>query len=154
MAISRALKARGKGANVALAELLGVTASNVSQWATGHRPVPPPLAPKVADFLGLEPELVSPGYARIPMRVGEPTGEPYSGHLPPAVQRAPDDITALNMALGVLVATMVRHRPAEAAAYATALRKAAPRGFREIGLIQELLTTLDAVGAPAKRARE
>lgn len=151
LAISRALKARGKGSAAALADRLGLTPSVVSQWATARRPVPADLAPAVADFLGLTPEGVSTAYARIPLRVGEPSGT-YAKHLPPNVQRAPDDIHALNLALGALVATMVRHRPAEAAAYAAALRKNTPPALRDVGLIRELLTTLAAVGSPANRA--
>lgn len=152
LAISRALKARGKGASAELADLIGKTPGTVSQWATARRPVPPDLAPLVADYLGLQPEVVSAAYARIPQRVGESAPIPYGGQLPPEVARAPQDIDAINMTLAVLVHTMVKHRPAEAADAAAAIRKMVPPAFRERGLIQELLTTLDGAAA-AKRSK-
>src|SRR5690606_25344988 len=87
LAISRALKERGKRARAELAELIGRTPGTVSQWATARRPVPPDLAPAVAEYLGLQPEVVSRAYARIPQRVGEPAQIPYGGQLPPEVAR-------------------------------------------------------------------
>lgn len=53
-------------ANVRQAQLateLGVDASNVSQWKSGHRPIPADKAPAVAALIGTRPELISAAYA-------------------------------------------------------------------------------------------
>ena len=150
-AIKSALLAKGPGANAALAEHVGQTAGAVSQWATARRPVPPALATKVAEFLGLNPEQVSRSYAAIQPRVADERATYISGDLDPLLQRAPNDIRAINIALAVLVSTMVRHRPAEAQDAAAALRKLAPKQFRDVGLLKELIATLDEASAAKKR---
>lgn len=61
-----------------------------------------------------------------------------------------NDIHALNIALGALVATMVVHRPAEAAEAAAAFRKAVPREFADKGLIPELIAVLESGKAARK----
>jgi DNA-binding transcriptional regulator YdaS (Cro superfamily) len=148
-AISGALRKLGKGAGARLAASVGAAPAFVSQWATARRPVPPELAPGVAEFLGLRPEQVSAAYARIPAR-----GEPAPEALPPAVARTPNDVRAINLALGALVVAMTKHRPTEAVDVAAAIRRIAPTEFREHGLLKELLTTLDAASAARKQRAE
>ena len=149
LALKAALAARGKAAAKELAELLEMEPSGISQWATARRPVPAKLAPAVADYLGVDPASISKQYAQVPPKAAPARGEVSE---PLAISRLQNDVLAINYALAVLVGTMVRHRPAEAQEAAAALRKVAPARFRDMGLLKELLTTLDAAAGPKKRS--
>jgi phage repressor protein C with HTH and peptisase S24 domain len=60
--LTRALTASGARQR-AVAEEIGVDPSNISQWKTGHRPVPADKAPALAALVGTQPELISAAYA-------------------------------------------------------------------------------------------
>lgn len=47
----------------AIAEAAGIDASNVSQWKTGHRPIPSDKAPLVASMVGVDAAAISEAYA-------------------------------------------------------------------------------------------
>jgi hypothetical protein len=66
------------------------------------------------------------------------------------IARLENDIHAINMALGTLMATMVEHRPAEAVEAAAALRKKSPKEYVDQGLILELIEVLEKA-KPARR---
>lgn len=149
-ALKAALASRGKAAAKELADLLEMEPSGISQWATARRPVPAKLAPVVAEYLGVDPAVISKAYALVPQRSAAQRGDVTEPH---AISRLQNDVHAINLALAVLLTTMVRHRPAEAQEAAAALRKAAPARYRDIGLLKELLTTLDAAAVPKKRAK-
>lgn len=128
----------------AIAKRLGVDASFVSHWATGHRPVPAAYARPLGELIGLPPEAVSLAFAEIgdgrpmPTANSDPT-QRYA----PVISAMQDDIRAINLALGILVATMARHRPAEARAAAAAMRKGIPKSIRDYGLVHELLKSIE-----------
>lgn len=64
-----------------------------------------------------------------------------------AIARLENDVHALNLALGSLVAAMVSHRPTEAEDVAATLRRRVPAKFQDQGLLSELLAVLDRAGA-------
>lgn len=147
MAIVAAMaEKRLKNVDVAL-ELGLENPSNVSQWRTSERPVPPQYAVALAAMLGLKPEQVSAGYAQLQVAGAVAVNPDTAGDvkLRPDLEiaRLQNDIHALNLALGALVVTMTRHRPTEAKDAAAAMRKVIPKKFRDRGLVHELLTTLD-----------
>lgn len=61
-ALSAAFKATHAPKMAHLADALGVTPGLVSQWASGHRPVPWEKAPALAGRLGVLPEHISASY--------------------------------------------------------------------------------------------
>lgn len=135
----------------AIAEQLGgVDPSLISQFCTGHRPVPASKAVKLASLVGANPAEISAAYREVlqqsqgnvaPLPVA--TGARDERELGLVLARLENDVHALNLALGALTAVMVRHRPAEAAEAAQAIRRRVPAKYRDRGLLHELLSMLD-----------
>lgn len=137
----------------AIAEHLRVTPATVSQWASGHRPVPADKAARLGMLVNAQPETLSRAYREL--------SESNAGNVVPVRQstevdqrdpalviaRLENDIHALNLAVGALTAVMVAHRPAEASDAAAALRRRVPAKFRDRGLVHELIELLDKAGA-------
>lgn len=148
---SRALTAAIKQARMtkaAVAEHLDVTPSLVSQWTSGYRPVSPEKAILLAKLLDVPPAAISASMRGIQLASSggaEPEPMPEGEHHDQAQQifTLQNDIHALNMALGALLAVMAVHRPPEASDLAGALRRQIPAKFRDRGLIRELLALLD-----------
>lgn len=141
---SRLIAAKIKALGItkaAIAKALGLDPSFVSHWASGHRPVPARYARPLAEQLGVAPEQISAAYSDV--------SGAQLGVLPAAVSpelevaRLQNDVHALNLALASIVVVMTRHRPAEAKDAAAAIRAKVPRKFRDLGLVHELLKTLD-----------
>jgi transcriptional regulator with XRE-family HTH domain len=138
-----------------LAEQAGVSAGMLYQWETGMRPVAPERAARAAQALSIEdPATISVGYAEslanaiganalalAPAKAGR-----ESAPADLAIARLQNDVHALSVALGVMTAVMVAHRPAEAQAVAAAVRRKVPAKWKDQGLIRELLEVLDKAG--------
>lgn len=60
--LASAFKASGAPKMGHVADELGVTPGQISQWVSGHRPVPWDKAAKLADLLGISPEQISIAY--------------------------------------------------------------------------------------------
>lgn len=129
----------------ALADAVGVTPSAVSQWASGHRPVPADKAPKLARLLGMDPSDVSAAFRQVsesshgsavPLRADQTDDQGL------IIARLQNDVHALNMALGALASVMVMHRPAEALEVSSALRRQVPKKYRDQGMVAELIELL------------
>lgn len=142
--------ATSKLKNVSVAKHMGVTEGLVSQWVTGHRPVPPDKALRLANYVGAEPGQISAKYAQyaqsedmgnvVPMRATKDQGD-----LRPdlVIARLENDVDALRYAMAAMVAAMTVHRPAEGAAVAKALRGHVPAKFVNHGFVAELLRALE-----------
>lgn len=152
LALSAAMNALGLKKTV-VAEQMGVTPGLVSQWASGHRPVPPEKAVKLAELVGIEPGRISARYAEfrandagnvVPLRQSNEHADDRRHDL--VIARLENDIDSLRYALGALVAVMTVHRPAEGAAVAKAIRKSVPSKFVKQGYVSELLAVLDKGG--------
>jgi len=154
--ITAAIDAAGIS-KAAIADHMGVTPGLVSQWALGRRPVAATHAPKLAALLHEEPERVSAAYRDAMALSARVNGSAYAGEQGPTamderdrelvIARLENDVHALNLALGTLVAVMVQHRPREAEDAAGLIRRQVPSRFRDKGLIHELLTALERSGA-------
>lgn len=149
LALTAAIR-RSKVTQMAVAEVADVTPGLVSQWATGHRPVPAGKARKVAEFLGIkDPSKISAGYGVVAENEGSnvlPLRRPEGEHaLRPdlVIARLQNDVDALRYALAALVAVMTVHRPAEAADAVKAIRRSVPAKFRDQGFVHELTAVLD-----------
>lgn len=151
LALKAAIKNSGMK-NGPIAEHLGVSEGLISQWTTGHRPVPADKAGKLAKLLGVkDPTEISPGYAST-LAIHEDSvaylpqlaDKPLRADL--VIARLENDIDALRYAVAALVSTMTIHRPAEAADAARALRRMVPARFRESGLVHELASILERAG--------
>lgn len=137
--------------HAAIAEHLGgFDPSVISQWCIGHRPVPANKAVKLASLVGANPAEISAAYREVQQSVGgnvvpvpAQTGARDERDMGLVIARLENDVHALSLALGALAAVMVRHRPAEAADVAQAMRKRIPVKYRDGGLIRELLVMLD-----------
>lgn len=137
----------------ALAKHMGVSDGMVSQWVSGHRPVPPDKAPKLGKLLDIAPERISAKYAQVaeadvgnvaPLHKSWPSGE--DERRPDLViARLENDVDSLRYALAAMVSVMAIHRPAEGADVAKAIRKHVPAKFVKQGYLAELLK---ALGAP------
>jgi transcriptional regulator with XRE-family HTH domain len=153
---SLAFRAARRAAGVTQAEIarrLGIEPGTVSQWETGHRPVPIKLATPVADILRLkDPGTICLAYAETmeTLPVGNVVPLRAESDLPLRFDlefvRMQNDITALTYAINALFGTATFHRPAEAQALAVAIRKTTPPKYRDRGLVAELLATLDKAG--------
>lgn len=150
LALKAAIKNSGLK-NAPIAEHLGVSEGLISQWTTGHRPVSPDKAGKLAKLLGVDPSSISPGFASVlaiqddsVARLPQLNDKPLRSDL--VIARLENDIDALRYAVAALVSTMTIHRPAEAADAARALRRMVPARFRESGLVHELATILERAG--------
>lgn len=140
--------------HAAIAEHLGgVEPSLISQWCSGHRPVPAGKAVKLASLVGANPAEISAAYREVQQSAGgnvipQParTGARDERDSGLVIARLENDVHALSLALGALTAVMIRHRPAEAADVAQAMRRKIPAKFRDRGLIHELLVMLDKGG--------
>jgi transcriptional regulator with XRE-family HTH domain len=147
LALSAAMTARGLK-KAAIADQLGVTAGAVSQWASGHRPVPPDKASRLGDIVGLDPSELSVKYAEMKVHesnvvpVRNVSGDDERRH-DLVIARLENDVDSLRYALGALVTVMTVHRPAEGAAVAKAIRKHVPAKFVKQGYVSELLAVLD-----------
>jgi transcriptional regulator with XRE-family HTH domain len=133
-----------------IASRLGVEPPTVSQYATGHRPVPANKAVLLADVLRIkDPASISRAYAEtietlpvgnvVPLRAD--SDMPLRPDL--VIARLENDITALTYAINAMFATTTFHRPAEAQALSAAIRKTTPPKYRDRGLVAELLATLE-----------
>lgn len=138
----RAARKRSGLSQAAVADHLGINASLPSQWETGGRPVPSDKAVAVGQLLGVEPAAISAAYRRLQQQGVVSDGRASTGQ---GKEDTLDRMLALDMAIGVLVAVMAEHRPAEARDVADAIRKKIPAQLREQGLFRELLSTLDGV---------
>lgn len=145
--IKAAVKASGKPL-AAVAESVGVSSGVLSQWAGGHRPVPAGRAVPLAQVLGLEPGAVSAQYRAVedsqqgsalrrPRLVSEDEGSDTQ------IARLSNDFDAMKIAFGIMVASMVKHRPIEARESAAALRRHMPASLRDNGLLRELVEVLE-----------
>ncbi|MDQ7996094.1 MAG: helix-turn-helix transcriptional regulator [Luteibacter sp.] len=152
LTLAAAMNAR-RLSKVFVADQLGVTPAAVSQWASGHRPVPPEKAVKLADVVGTEPHLISARYAElqtnesgnvVPIRQAADGADERRNDL--VIARLENDVDSLRYALGALVTVMTVHRPAEGAAVAKAIRKHVPVKFVKQGYVAELLGVLDKAG--------
>lgn len=138
----------------AIAEQVGVSAGMVSQWASGHRPVPAGKARKLAEVLGVkDPKRISAAFAEVaenersnvvPLR--QVSDQPLRPEL--VIARLQNDVDALRYGMAALVATMTFHRPSEAEAAAKAIRRNVPAKFRDQGFLAELLAVLDRAPKP------
>lgn len=148
LALKAAIKHSGLK-NGPIAEHLGVSEGLISQWTTGHRPVPADKARPLAKLLGVkDPGLLSAAF-NLTMAVHD-EGVAYLPALKDramrpdlVIARLENDIDALRYTVAALVATMTVHRPAEAADAARALRRMVPARFRESGLVHELASILE-----------
>lgn len=148
LTLAAAMTARGLK-KAAVAEQLGVTPAAVSQWASGHRPVPPEKATKLAEIVGSEPSLLSARYAEmqlhesnvVPLRQADGATDERRHDL--VIARLENDVDSLRYALGAIMTVMAVHRPTEGADVAKALRKHVPAKFVKQGYIAELLAVLD-----------
>ncbi|MDE2255945.1 MAG: hypothetical protein KGL42_16980 [Betaproteobacteria bacterium] len=153
---SRAIKAAIDASGMRqkdIAPLLGVEPSMVSQWATGVRPLPADKAPTFARVVNYAGDVgaLSVAYREVYAAQGaggavhhaERTGDLRDIGL--VLSRLENDVRALNLTIGVIVSTMVDHRPAEAAEVASAIHRLIPPKFRDKGLLGQLLEALDAV---------
>lgn len=151
MALAAAMKDRG-ASNASVARHMRVSDGLVSQWKTGHRPVPAEHAPRLAKFLGVsDPVQISSAYGRVqqgvignvvPLRdYDQATGEERRPDLITA--RLENDVDSLRFALAAMVSAITVHRPAEAADVARAIRKHVPGKFVQQGYLRELLQALD-----------
>jgi DNA-binding transcriptional regulator YdaS (Cro superfamily) len=139
----------------AIADVLGVSPSLVSQWASGHRPVPADKAAPLAKLIALSPQEVSAAYRQVQQsqegnmlaRRAHSESEPMSSD--EAIRRLDRELHAVHLAIGALASVMVVHRPAEAAEAASALRRRVPAKLRESGLVHELIELLDKSGKRA-----
>lgn len=147
-ALLKAIDAAGI-TKAAVADHLGVSPSMVSQWVSGHRPVSAAQAGPLARLVHVSPDLISADYRRVepaaatagggaPTNVSEPAAS-YGGEAGELHQR----IDALTIALAVMAAGTVRHRPIEAQEMAAALRKRVPVWQRDQGLMKELIELLE-----------
>ena len=150
--LAKALESSGL-TKAAVAEHLGVTPRLVSQWTTGRRPVTPEMAiplgklldiPAVAISATLRSILIAIGEQAVPTAVNEDKREHAK-----RILNLENEIQALNLSLGSMLAVMVEHRTAEATDLADSLRRHVPAKLRERGLVQELLKQLDK--APKKK---
>ena len=149
LALSAAINSLGLK-KTAIADQLGVSAGLVSQWASGHRPVPPEKAAKLGEIVSVEPGKLSARYADfqamdagnvVPIRKANEHDDERRHDL--VIARLENDIDSLRYALGAIVAVMAVHRPAEGAAVAKAIRKGVPAKFVKQGYVSELLGVLD-----------
>lgn len=150
--ISDALYARRISVK-ALADHLGLATENfASQMVNGTRPVPSEHAKPIAELLGLRPEAISSSYREGLEQFGSAATVGEGEEQRPvdlAINRLENDVHAVNLVLGTILATMVAHRPAEAAELAAALRRLPPK-YRDQGLAYELGQVLAAAGAKGK----
>jgi len=136
----------------AVAKHMGVSDGMVSQWVSGHRPVPPDKAPRLGKLLDIDPVKISAKYAQIseadtgnvvPLHKHRPSGD--DERRPDLViARLENDVDSLRYALAALVTVMAVHRPAEGADVAKAIRKHVPAKFVKQGYLAELLKALGA----------
>lgn len=133
----------------AIADHMDVSPGMVSQWCSGHRPVPADKATRLAKLLGLDPRQISAAFRGVsdssegnvvPLRRDQPL-DPRSQEL--VIARLENDVHALNIAVGTLAAVMVSHRPAEALDAVAALRRRVPAKFQDRGFVHELIALLD-----------
>lgn len=138
-----------KVTQIAVADHLGITPSNIGQWVSGYRPVPAEKAPPLAAFLNVDPARISAAYRRLAGAAVQGQGaalpNPAGSGLGDAdINRLQAQIDALNLAVGVLAANATRYRPVEAQAAAAVLRKRVPAHQREQGLLRELIAMLES----------
>lgn len=148
-AFAAAWKSSGK-TQEEVGEVVGLTAGNVSQWINGTRKIPAAHAPALGAYLSIAPEAISLSYRKIQQKAAAVSGGVgLVASADPAIDqelmiaRLQNDVTALNYALGAIIATMTFHRPAEARDAAAAIRRSAPAKFRDHGLLKQLLATMD-----------
>jgi transcriptional regulator with XRE-family HTH domain len=124
-----------------IADQLNVDPTLISQFATARRPVPMEKAVPLAEILGERPEDISRKYRETMARFGlfDAEQQPQA----PKPSDLEDDFDAMSLFLGALVAVMVEHRPAEARALATVVKRQVPKKYRNKGLIRDLLAGLD-----------
>jgi transcriptional regulator with XRE-family HTH domain len=108
------------------------------QWIEGLRPISRKRAERIAKQLGTDPRKISREYAE-----ANPAGEN-------APLTSNENLEALEYAVMSLVASMIPHRPIEAAEVRASLLREAPRRLQEQGLVHELLVTLAEVGRPTR----
>lgn len=141
--ISDALYARNMPVK-ALADHLGLNTENfASQMVNGTKPVPIEYARPIAHLLGLDPSAISPRYRENADQLAAGGAAVTSGTAAEqAIYNLENDVHAINLVLAALIATMVKHRPAEGAAFAAALKKL-PKGYSEQGLAFQLRRELE-----------
>lgn len=148
--ISDALYARNMSVK-ALAEHLGLNTDNfASQMVNGTKPVPIEHARPIAHLLGLDPSAISPRYRENAAQLASMGAAVTAGTAADqSIYNIENDIHAINLVLAALIATMVKHRPAEGAALAAALKKL-PKAYSEQGLAYQLRCELEKHQPPAK----
>jgi transcriptional regulator with XRE-family HTH domain len=150
---SRAIKAaldalKGKKTRSEVAAEVGVDPTLISQWSLGRRPVARDRAVALAEAIGEKPERLSVEYRDAAVQFGVINGTAVQApehelDTELHVARLENDVHALNLFLGALVATMVQHRPTEAKDVAALVRRQVPKRFRDKGLLHELVSALD-----------
>lgn len=139
------------------AAAIGCTRGTVAMWeapSSAVKSVEEYLLP-VARAYKVRPDYINSGkgedgypWSDAGSRVNEPALSPDE-----TIRRLQNDVRALNMTLGSLIAVMTLHRPAEASALAQALRARTPPQYLAYGLIDELLTTLGVADEEARPAK-
>lgn len=137
-----------KVTQIAVADHLGLTPSNVGQWVSGYRPVPADKAQSIGTFLNVDPAAISAAYRRLaesaPVGQGSVVPMPgRTGAADPDLSRLQAQIDALNLAVGALAAGAIRHRPIEAREIAASLRKRVPAHQQRQGLLHNLISLLE-----------
>lgn len=135
-----------------VAAKLGVTQGNVSHWTNARSPVPSSRAIKLASVLGIEdPGEISVAYRKM---AEEAAYKKSAGTIREDLFQARilNDVESMRAVIGVLVAAMIAHRPAEARDVHEGLTTWLPDKYRREGFGYELLQALEAgVGAGAAK---
>lgn len=134
--------------HIAVADHLGITPANLGHWVSGYRPVPAARAPELAAFLNIDPAAISAAYRRLAEAGAVPQGSALAApirvqHADADLNRLQAQIDALNLAVGVLAAAAIRHRPVEALEVAAALRTRVPAHQRQQGVLRNLIELLE-----------
>lgn len=145
-AIAAAMVEQGLS-NAAVAHHMGVSDGLVSQWKTGHRPVPAQHAPRLARMLNVaDPSAISAQYAEVySSQTGNAVALPVTieGRDDLSVPRLENAVDDLRYALAAITSAMILHRPAEARDVAKAIRKHVAAKRVRTGFLAELLRALD-----------
>lgn len=144
--LTAAIDSKGVGGKARVAEAMSVTPGMVSQWASGHRPVPWDRAEELASEIDLSPEEISAEFRRIAEHFRQSQLERLTGDIILASYR--DAITKFEKATGLGARSfkpMSEPEHAELLALAVIARMTAPPADSEITVEVE-------VGHGAKRA--
>lgn len=159
--IAERMKERGV-TDAALSAAIKVSQPAVFQWFRSYsgKPTTKMITAEnllaVARYLDLSPEWILHGRGPREVR-GKVSTLPEAELRPELVAaRQDNDVDALRFAVSALVSTMISHRPAEALAFAEALKSATPAKWHRQGYTAILLAELDrapkaAEPAPSRR---